>query len=444
MPSYIGTLANATASFNFLPDFGNLPAGSNVLAVHSGQSNWRSDPPTGSPYTGPQPTAQVWDGTSAFVAYNDQHDIYEPPFRNSLAFALEFNAQYPNLNLYVIEFGQGGQGFRNGAGAFADGGAVSTTLTSYLTAAAAALAGSQTSYYICGIFFWQGEDDAGDAGWSAAYQAEADAFFGRLDTAIGQTLHRFIVRIHPNTPGPGTATVRAAHAALADTLIDIDSFSTLPDNLHYSVADYETIGRSFVNTAETVALTFVDNSSAPPVDPEPVTMSFRSFDDIAESPAGTLTEINATGLGKGATSIDTFVSGDYVQFEYPSISAGTSWLVVFSDVDDSRYSNDGNQQDLVAIIPRETFYRRMPVFDGGAGTDVAVTLSGVGTIFRMYWQGDDVLLQHSDDNGVNFTTGHTYTGIMSGVTGDVWVKAYLGFSNGSKQLIDFKKGSITP
>ena len=280
-------------------EIGNLPNGSAVIVAFGWQSNGRGHP-LGTAYTGAEPTnTQVWDdATDDWIAYVSDSNGYTAPMSPTLAFVLKFEADYPNLDLYVIEAGQGGVGFQNGAGPFADGNAIHTETMDKLRAASAALTVARQDYYVLGYSFWQGEKDTESTTWADAYQAQLSGFLDDVDAAMGMEPRKIITRIHPNTPQTvaDVNTVRAAHVALADTLIDIDSYSTLADNLHFAIADYQAIGESYIDEIKGFAPTLVAAGGA--LD--------QSFGGLTELPIGwSLDDATASFTADGVTITTT-------------------------------------------------------------------------------------------------------------------------------------------
>lgn len=166
------------------------------------------------------------------------------------------------------------------------------------------------------------------------------------------------------------------------------------------------------------------------------TVTFRDFNDFSEPTPGTILASTGGAFPKGCSSVNTFASGDYVEFKAPDISNGTSLVITFSDQDDLNYANNAGQTSIVGVSLRPTFMRRVPPM--GQNTDITGHTVGDGSIFRLSWVGDDTLIRYSNDNGASFTTAYTYSGIMAGKS-SVFVKAILGF-NAAKTLTEFKKG----
>jgi len=305
--------------------YDGLAAGAKIFMALSGQSNWRGHP-IGTAYAGPLPTkTQVWDG-SAFVLYTPDSNGYVTPMSPTLGLVLAFEDKYPDLTLYLAEHGRGGVGFQGGSGAFGDGNADRVALISEITGAIAALnAAPYDDYYIAGFSWWQGEKDAESSAHASAYQAQLTGLLADVDTAMGVTATKYITQIHTDTPGAdaaAVATIRAAQSALADTLIDVDSFPTLADNLHFSAANYQAVGELYLERMEVVTPTLVD-----PAPPPPPTFDV-DFTSLSALPTGwTLDDATATFGADGVTVTTTVTNnpqwedaalrGPVIEWTYP-------------------------------------------------------------------------------------------------------------------------------
>jgi len=111
---------------------------------------------------------------------------------------------------------------------------------------------AQTPRPTIGAFIWiQGEADADNAAWAAAYQANWDAFANAVRTELGD-IPIIDVLLHVACIKPHTAVVRAAKTAVAGTyswihLVNVDDL-VLADGLHFNGVGYRTLGSRLAST----------------------------------------------------------------------------------------------------------------------------------------------------------------------------------------------------
>ena len=176
--------------------YDGLAAGSKVLIALSGQSNWRGHP-LGAAYGGANPTkTQVWNNTTeAWELYTADHHGYTTPMTPTIGMVLEFESRYPDLDLYIVEDGQGGVGITN----WIEGGATGVDLMDQITNARNNLAAAG-EYLTAGFIFWQGENDAQNSTAAAAYSTRLATLLSDVDNALGVDAQKVLVQIHTGIP----------------------------------------------------------------------------------------------------------------------------------------------------------------------------------------------------------------------------------------------------
>lgn len=172
-------------------------------------------------------------------------------------------------------------------------------------------------------------------------------------------------------------------------------------------------------------------------------VSFRDFLKSEQTAPGVWKETGASGssnLPKGASTVETFADGEYLQWEITDVPNNTSTIITFSDTDDQAYQNVDGQTSLcgMAIAGGQTDFRRLPPW--GSGTSVGINVSN-GDLVRMVHSGDDVVLRRSSDGGQSFTDIYTGTGQLAGAAAP-FAKILLGFSSGNKTVGPLTKGSV--
>jgi len=156
-----------------------------------------------------------------------------------LPFALDMVAMGRDMAVGVVC-----QGSTSLAVDWAPAGALSNKL---IEVAGIMLAGATQPAEIAGLWWIQGEQDATDAGWAAAYEANLIAWIAAMRTAIKPDLRVVVVKVCDRFGYIHRATVRAAQVAVAaaDPLVDIfDTDDLQPDAGagHYSPSGVLEIG----------------------------------------------------------------------------------------------------------------------------------------------------------------------------------------------------------
>jgi hypothetical protein len=147
------------------------------------------------------------------------------------------------------------------------------------------------------------------------------------------------------------------------------------------------------------------------------------------SGAGDLTATGGTPAGGTATKKLSKVNGNYVQQTVQSspLDTATAVLLVCAANDaDYRWSNPDNE--VLASVYN---------FGGSLNTTTGPTNSSAtglgaiadGNIIRLEVSGDDVLVKKSTNGGSSYTTLHTHTGVLTGIT-DIFVKGLLATGGG--------------
>jgi len=251
-----------------------------------------------------------------------------------------------------------------------------------------------------------------------------------------------------NTPTNFTATaasqtqINLAWDAVANAtgyVVDRATNSSFTTGLVSGI--YSGSGTSYNNTGLTAGTTYyfrVLATAAGYTDSNYATSSATT-----QSAGGTVEDIvwaqlqNATNAGGGdlqgngtnpqggtATKKLAKVNGNYIQQTVPpTVGDSNAAVIALVATDDANYawSSAGN-------VVLATVYQ----FGGGMNTTTGPTNSSAtalgavsaGNIMRLEVSGNDVLVKLSTNGGSSFTTLHTHTGVLSGVT-DIFVKGIL-------------------
>lgn len=145
--------------------------------------------------------------------------------------------------------------------------------------------------------------------------------------------------------------------------------------------------------------------------------------------AGDLVSTGTTPSGGTATKKLAKVNGNYVQHTVQSSPIDTAANVLAICVaDDANYAWSSSTNIVLAT----TFvYGGIFNTTNGATDSSATSLGSIadGNIMRMEVSGNDILIKKSTNGGSSFTTLHTWTGILSGVT-DIFVKGIAAVGTG--------------
>jgi hypothetical protein len=299
--------------YNFIPlpypnpagiTLASLVPGSKVLLFKAGQSNWQGGGPDG--YSGllPQKT-KYWNGT-AFVFIKDGG--YRGSANPSYYFANKFETLYPNLELLLVEGGEGGSGFYGGK--WEIGGALRTSvLASFAAGYNAAKAITDKPVYLWGMTWNQGEADADTVPHAVAYATDLPLFVGAVKTAINNTSLKFVpTRLNDSLVGYNQLNaIRAVHETFIP-FVDIDSVPMHTDNIHYTATGYTQIGQRQFDTMASVNLNQINTVTGPPP-PGPTILDY-DLKGLSALPSGftlssgTIATFNAnyTEVVRGATN----------------------------------------------------------------------------------------------------------------------------------------------
>ncbi len=237
---------NETASITINPPplaLASMPAGTPILFIGSGQSNWVSTAQSAPAYADtPIANAVIQNSAGSFIPFE-----HNPGFsRPQDYFARDFEVQYPNLRLLVVEHGDGGNGFESGTGTFAVGGAARNTLFNFIENAWQRLRLGNVPFVVWGMFWIQGNADANNLAEAQAHGTQLPIFFDDIDALFGFHIPKVVARFwsvnyeNPTTPQtPNVQEIRDDHEALSDAWTNLDDITNVAqgmgtDNVHYN------------------------------------------------------------------------------------------------------------------------------------------------------------------------------------------------------------------
>lgn len=169
------------------------------------------------------------------------------------------------------------------------------------------------------------------------------------------------------------------------------------------------------------------------------TQSSASVEDIVwaqlthatNSGGGDLTATGTNPQGGTATKKLAKANGNYVQQTIPSpTSDGFAAVIALSAVDDAVYDWSSSTNVMLATV-----FQYGDTMNTTTGpTDTAGTSLGsvsAGNIMRLELSGNDVLVKLSTNGGSSFTTLHTHTGVLTGVT-NIFIKGILALAGSAR------------
>ncbi len=153
---------------------------------------------------------------------------------------------------------------------------------------------------------------------------------------------------------------------------------------------------------------------------------------LATTPgSGDLVSIGGGTPGGGtATKKLAKANGNYVQHTMQSSPLDTqAGVLLLVPADDANYTwSSGSNTIFAGIYQYAGNYNRMSGATNGAATGMGTVADG--NIMRMEISGNDLLIKLSTNGGSSFTTLHTYTGVLTGVT-DIFIKGILAAGTGA-------------
>jgi len=317
LPSLIADTAGNTAAATALGGFtanvasglANLPAGAKVIVFSSGQSNWDGV----EPYTGTYPSFNTlhWNSSTQDFVWLNPALGYRSNSNPTISLAKEFERLWPDLRLYVIEDGQGNNGFETG---FAPGAALRNRIVAHLSSGFNAALALDGDVYFAGMIWNQGESDASSTQTEQNYTSLLNSFRTEIETETQPIPNWISVRIHQNAAlnSTGLAAVRSALQNYGSDFVNVDDIPLAADSVHYTQEGYAEIGiRQFEKLFQFPAAK-LDNvpPTIPPDPPEPthleVEVTTTAPNETYSWQISAGTAINAaTEWGDGTTSTHT-------------------------------------------------------------------------------------------------------------------------------------------
>ncbi len=249
-------------------------------------------------YTGAKTNVQMYNG-SAFVsldstANNNQYPVLSNQYGPEFTYLLDY-ANQTGRDQYCFKLSLGSTGLYPGSSAVtADNptakdwspstGGLYTDLINLITSGTAALRASGKIPVIKSILWMQGERDAGNATWAAAYGTNlTDLFFTNLipflqtinATVNSATIPIILPRIANSSGASDLATVRAAQLAFTVTYsnaktFDTDFYPLNVDNIHYGNLGFLWLGH---NALSKLNLTYAYNEDFMAANPASITIT---------------------------------------------------------------------------------------------------------------------------------------------------------------------------
>ena len=363
----------------------SLPTDSVVLIFMGGQSIWQGIVQ----YTGNYPAkSKFWDGNS-FEVINTSNG-YRGTAAPTIGLALQFEEEYPDLELWVAENGKGGTGFHSDG--FEVGGTERLKLIKTLTDALAFTESQNRNVYFLGTIWNQGSADAYNPH-APLYESALQGLVQEID-ALTDFSSPFITtrsNADPDTFGL-IDVIREVHESYP--FVDVDDIEQLSDKLHYGVASSMEIGRRQLALIKVQEINKIADYIEPPVS----TAQDYNFQGITELP---------TGFNLVSTDTPTFAS-TYTEINRGSVN---NWSTAFleSPVLNSPIEITHIAQGLGAI---------------GIARDYATGLFN-GADSLIVTQGGNVLLRGNTVGTVTATQfGKTYRTTFTASGSDVTVEQY--------------------
>lgn len=210
-------------------------------------------------------TTNTDDGTFVDLQFgvNNSLDTADNEADVGAEFAKLFEANDP-ASLRMVKVAVGSSGFDGGSGLWARGGVLREALINrYLRRAIPDAVTAGDTINILPVLWIQGENEATNSTWAAAYQADLTALIADVRGAAGiLDLPFLIVRLHDDlepTQHLHAAAVRSAQDAVAaaDPNVYILNPSSITgfDGVHYTVAGFEALAQQYYDLAVTIGAT---------------------------------------------------------------------------------------------------------------------------------------------------------------------------------------------
>lgn len=197
-------------------------------------------PPVLPPYlVTPDAGIQIWNG-SAFVtlqngvnnnilnsAQGDYASVYQTRWGPEASFLNAFRQVYPNTTVYLVKKTLTGTALFNDGTAnnWNSDPAAAPNLFSAMTPIIAAALAALTSPFVPAHLMFNGEADASNGTWAAAYQTNQEAFFSAAQSQWGNSSTQILVAgVNPLEFGSGITTVAAAQLAACNNHPTISQF----------------------------------------------------------------------------------------------------------------------------------------------------------------------------------------------------------------------------
>ncbi len=266
-----------------------IPSGSVVLLLGSGQSNEDGITQTGFTDPGFNLTSKTWfrdtpntANGAAFVRDYDSDSWQTMEFgvninapinasqdrpNPALYLANALESAYPSLEFRFLRYATGGDGFENGSGDFGDANTSENStrrvfFERYLMRALPELLTEARGKQIyCAMYFVHGEQDAQNSTWASAYTTQAANFFDEINSYFDLSIPKHITRLN-DSANTGTLPFRDTVISQQNTLnnrsdttvISIDGIAMAADSVHYPAAGYQSIANLIKTSLEAVPL----------------------------------------------------------------------------------------------------------------------------------------------------------------------------------------------
>ena len=301
---------SATGTFGSLvSSLSDLASGASVLILGLGQSNLEGVPSTEA-YTGAVPTkALYWDG-SAFAPMVPG-GAFRTNINPAISMIVALETAFPSLVFHYVEEVIGGEGFKNGAGAFATGNAGRVSFETKVSNAVTALEAAGTFYYLA-LLMNQGEAEMFNDANVAAYASQLASFFADTRALTIATLPTLLTRVSSGYTNPTAARRNAVRAVLetaGTAFVNTDDLPLQGDNTHQTAAGYVTLGQRY-SAALSNFVPLLPVAALPPTPPAPSTLDV-DFTSLSALPAGWDTTANTIIAFNNGLEIDTSVASDW-------------------------------------------------------------------------------------------------------------------------------------
>lgn len=151
---------------------------------------------------------------------------------------------------------------------------------------------------------------------------------------------------------------------------------------------------------------------------------WNQLENATNSGSGDLTATGTTPQGGTASKKLSKTNGNYVQMTLPSpLTDSDASVIALCASNDADYRWSVADNENLATVYQ---YGGTGNTNSGATNSSATGLGSVssGDIFRLEVSGDNILVRKSTNGGSSFTTLHTWTGVLTGIT-DIFVKGII-------------------